>query len=254
MIGIVPRVGTPSTGLGIDIGGTGMKAAIVDLASGQLVSERHRIPTPKPATPDAVAGVVAELVAHFAWTGPVGIALPSVVRHGVVRSAANIDPSWIDTNAVTLFGDLIGADVTVLNDADAAGIAEMSHGAGRGVEGVVLTLTFGTGIGSALFLDGCLVPNTEFGHLEFRGESIERWAAASARERDGLSWSQWAERVDVFLDTIDGLLSPDVVILGGGASKKPDRWVPCLHQRFRIEVAALANSAGIVGAAMAAAG
>ncbi len=247
----MPAVSVPHSGLGIDIGGTGMKAAIVDLASGSLLSERHRIPTPKPATPSAVAEIAAALVTHFDWTGPVGIALPSVVRHGIVQSAANIDPSWIDTDAASLFEDALRQPVAVLNDADAAGLAEIAHGSGRDTHGVVLMLTFGTGIGSALFVDGRLVPNTELGHLEFRGDSIERWAAASARERDDLSWSQWAARVDTLLSTIDGLFSPDVVIVGGGASKKPDRWVPLLQQRFEIRVARFANSAGIIGAAMA---
>lgn len=230
-----------------------MKAAVVNLDSGELASERFRIPTPKPATPEAIAEVARELVEHFEWVGPVGVALPSVVRHGVVHSAANIDSTWIDTDATALFSSVIDGPVTVLNDADAAGLAEMAHGAGRGIPGVVITLTFGTGIGSGMFLNGHLVPNTELGHLEFRGDSIEKWAAASARERDGLSWAEWASRVDMFLAVVDGLFSPDLVILGGGASKKPGKWVPLLNTRFDLEVAHFANSAGIVGAAMAAA-
>ncbi len=246
-------MGEPAAGLGIDIGGTGMKAAIVDLSTGQLLSERHRIPTPRPATPAAVAEVVGSLIEQVSWTGPVGVALPSVVRHGVIHTAANIDDSWIGVDAVELLAPVIGDRVFVLNDADAAGIAEMAHGAGRGASGVVITLTFGTGIGSALFVDGHLVPNTELGHLEFRGDSIERWAAASARNREHLSWKEWAARVDTVLAVIDGLFSPDLVILGGGASKKPARWVPALNPRFTLAVAEFANSAGIVGAAMAAA-
>jgi polyphosphate glucokinase len=246
-------VGEPAAGLGIDIGGTGMKAAIVDLSTGQLLSERHRIPTPRPATPAAVAEVVGSLIEQVSWTGPVGVALPSVVRHGVIHTAANIDDSWIGVDAVELLAPVIGDRVVVLIDADAAGIAEMAHGAGRGASGVVITLTFGTGIGSALFVDGHLVPNTELGHLEFRGDSIERWAAASARNREHLSWKEWAARVDTVLAVIDGLFSPDLVILGGGASKKPARWVPALNPRFTLAVAEFANSAGIVGAAMAAA-
>lgn len=230
-----------------------MKAAIVDLSTGQLLSERHRIPTPRPATPAAVAEVVGSLIEQVSWTGPVGVALPSVVRHGVIHTAANIDDSWIGVDAVELLAPVIGDRVFVLNDADAAGIAEMAHGAGRGASGVVITLTFGTGIGSALFVDGHLVPNTELGHLEFRGDSIERWAAASARNREHLSWKEWAARVDTVLAVIDGLFSPDLVILGGGASKKPARWVPALNPRFTLAVAEFANSAGIVGAAMAAA-
>jgi len=173
-----------------------------------------------------------------------------VVRNGVVHSAANIDDSWIDVDAQGLFASLLGCDVVVMNDADAAGVAEMSFGAGVGRNGVVMALTFGTGIGSALFVDGHLVPNTELGHLEFRGDSIEKWAAASARKRDDLSWRKWAARVSTFLQTIDALFSPDLLILGGGASKSADKWVPLLEARPEIVVADFANSAGIVGAAM----
>ena len=242
---------TTAVGFGIDIGGTGMKAAPVDLAgSGRLLADRYRISTPSPATPDAVAGVVVELVRHFEWEGPVGIALPSVVRNGVVHSAANIDDSWIEVDAQGLFASLLGHDIVVMNDADAAGVAEMSFGAGVGRNGVVMALTFGTGIGSALFVDGHLVPNTELGHLEFRGASIEKWAAASARKREDLSWRKWAARVSTFLQTIDALFSPDLLILGGGASKSAEKWVPLLEARAEIVVADFANSAGIVGAAM----
>ncbi len=241
-----------TVGFGIDIGGSGMKAAPVDLSDlGKLTSDRHRISTPSPATPDAVAGVVVELVQHFEWEGPVGIALPSVVRNGIVHSAANIDDSWIDVDARSLFSSALGHEVVVMNDADAAGVAEMSFGAGVGRGGVVMALTFGTGIGSALFIDGHLVPNTELGHLEFRGESFERWAAASARKREDLSWKKWAARVSTYLETIDALFSPDVVIVGGGASKSADKWIPLIEARPEILVANFANSAGIVGAAMA---
>ncbi len=242
-------------GFGIDIGGSGMKAAPVDLSdAGKLAGDRFRISTPTPATPEAVAGVVVELVQHFGWEGPAGIALPSVVRNGVVHSAANIDDSWIDVDARALFSSVLGQDVIVMNDADAAGLAEMSFGAGVGRHGVVMALTFGTGIGSALFVDGHLVPNTELGHLEFKGESFERWAAASARKREDLSWKKWAARVSTYLQTIDALFSPDVVIVGGGASKSADKWVPLIEARPEILVAEFANSAGIVGAAMASSG
>lgn len=228
-----------------------MKAAPVNLSeSGQLVAERFRIPTPHPANPEAVAEVVVDLVRHFEWEGPVGIALPSVVRNGIVLSAANIDESWIDVDAETLFSSLMKHDVVVMNDADAAGVAEMSFGAGAGRRGVVITLTFGTGIGSALFVDGHLVPNSELGHLEFRGESFERWAAASARKREDLTWRRWASRVSKYVQTVDALFSPDVVIVGGGASKSAEKWVPLLEVRPEIAVAEFANSAGIVGAAM----
>ena len=228
-----------------------MKAAPVNLSeSGQLVAERFRIPTPHPAKPEAVADVVVDLVRHFEWEGPIGIALPSVVRNGIVLSAANIDESWIDVDAETLFSSLMKHDVVVMNDADAAGVAEMSFGAGAGRRGVVITLTFGTGIGSALFVDGHLVPNSELGHLEFRGESFERWAAASARKREDLTWCKWARRVSRYLQTVDALFSPDVIIVGGGASKSAEKWVPLLEARPEIVVAEFANTAGIVGAAM----
>ena len=228
-----------------------MKAAPVNLSeSGQLVAERFRIPTPHPANPEAVAEVVVDLVRHFEWEGPVGIALPSVVRNGIVLSAANIDESWIDVDAETLFSSLMKHDVVVMNDADAAGVAEMSFGAGAGRRGVVITLTFGTGIGSVLFVDGHLVPNSELGHLEFRGESFERWAAASARKREDLTWRRWASRVSKYVQTVDALFSPDVIIVGGGASKSAEKWVPLLEVRPEIAVAEFANSAGIVGAAM----
>ena len=229
-----------------------MKAAPVDLSdAGKLLADRYRISTPTRATPDAVAEVVVELVQHFDWAGPVGIALPSVVRSGVVHSAANIDDSWIDVDAKALFSSVLGHEVVVMNDADAAGVAEMSFGAGVGRDGVVMALTFGTGIGSALFVDGHLVPNTELGHLEFRGESFERWAAASAKKREELSWKKWAARVSTYVQTIDALFSPDVLIVGGGASKSADKWVPFIEARPEIVVAEFANSAGIVGAAMA---
>ena len=232
-----------------------MKAAPVDLSdAGKLLADRYRISTPTPATPDAVAEVVVELVQHFDWAGPVGIALPSVVRSGVVHSAANIDDSWIDVDAKALFSSVLGHEVVVMNDADAAGVAEMSFGAGVGRDGVVMALTFGTGIGSALFVDGHLVPNTELGHLEFRGESFERWAAASAKKREELSWKKWAARVSTYVQTIAALFSPDVLIVGGGASKSADKWVPFIEARPEIVVAEFANSAGIVGAAMVSTG
>ena len=240
-----------ATGFGIDIGGTGIKGAPVDLESGQLVGERWRIPTPASSTPAAVADVVAEIVAHHNWQGPLGVAMPSVVIDGVIHTAANIDDSWIGVNARELFSARVSADVVVLNDADAAGVAEMRVGAGRDTGGVVLIATMGTGIGSALFTDGVLVPNTELGHLEFRGDSIERYAAASSRDRDGLAWDAWAGRVNEFCAVVERLLSPDVIIFGGGASKKAHKWIDHLHTRAEVRVAGLANSAGISGAAMA---
>jgi polyphosphate glucokinase len=237
--------------LGIDIGGTGMKAARVDTRTGELLSDRVRIDTPRPSTPEAMAEVVRELVDTLRWYDDVGVAMPTIVRHGVIRSAANIDESWIDVDAATLFGDALGHRAVVLNDADAAGLAEMRFGAGVGRRDVVLVLTFGTGIGSALFVDGHLVPNTELGHIELDGVDAESRAAASARRRDHLSWVKWAERVDHYLAALARLFSPEVFIVGGGASKQADKWVPRLAVDVPVVPAALANNAGIVGAALA---
>lgn len=235
---------------GIDIGGTGMKAAPVDLATGHLAADRFRIDTPKPATPTALADVVAELVAHHEWDGPVGVCMPSVVSKGIVRSAANIDRTWIDVDADELFTDAIGRPVSVMNDADAAGVAEITWGSGRDRSGVVICLTFGTGIGSGLFIDGVLVPNTELGHLELDGPDVEQRVAASARHRDDLSWSEWGDRVDRYLRHIVMLFSPELIILGGGASKKPDKWVDRLDPGCELAIATMANNAGIAGAAL----
>ena len=238
--------------LGIDIGGTGMKAAPVDLDRGELTAERYRIDTPQPATPEAMAQVVKELVEHFEWTGVIGAAMPTVVRHGVVYSAANIDESWIGTDADALFTSASGCDVAVLNDADAAGVAEMTFGAGRGRTGVVIVLTFGTGIGSGVFVDGHLVPNTELGHIEIDGLDAEARAAASARKRDDLSWEQWTVRVNRYLVEVVKLFSPELIIVGGGASKRAHTWIPLLDVDTEVVVASMANNAGIVGAALSA--
>jgi len=227
-----------------------MKAAPVDLTDGSLAADRFRIGTPKPATPEALAKVVTRLVAHHEWAGPVGVCMPSVVSHGIVRSAANIDPSWIDVDADQLFTEAVGQPVSVLNDADAAGLAEMTWGVGRGRQGVVLCLTFGTGIGSGLFVDGVLVPNTELGHLELDGPDVEKRAAASARERDGLSWEQWGDRVDHYLRHVVMLFSPELIIIGGGASKKPDKWIHRVDPGCEVAIATMANNAGIAGAAL----
>jgi polyphosphate glucokinase len=241
--------------LGIDIGGTGIKGAPVDVTTGQLVSERKKIATPQPATPDAVCDVVKELAAAFSWTGPTGATFPGVVRAGTVESAANVDKSWIGTDAAAAFGKAIGTGVTVLNDADAAGVAEMKFGAGQGEHGTVLMLTFGTGVGSALFSGGALVPNTEFGHVEIRGKDAEKRASERGKEAHGWSWKEWATRVDEYMQHIEALLSPDLIIVGGGISKESDKWVPLLTGvRAKIVTATLQNDAGIVGAAMAAAG
>jgi polyphosphate glucokinase len=241
--------------LGIDIGGTGMKAAPVDVATGKLLDVRQKIATPQPATPAAVADVVRELAGSFGWKGVTGATFPGVVTSGTVRTAANVDRAWIGTDAAKLFGKALGGDVTVLNDADAAGIAEMTFGAGKGEHGTVLMLTFGTGIGSALFTGGLLVPNTEFGHIELNGHEAEKRASERAKDTHDLSWSKWAARVDDYIQHMEGLLSPDLIIVGGGISKESEKWVPMLtHVRARIVHATLLNDAGIVGAAMAAAG
>jgi polyphosphate glucokinase len=237
-------------GFGIDIGGTGMKGAPVDLDLGDLAAERHRLDTPRPATPAAMAEVARGIVDRFGWEGPVGIAFPAVVRSGVVHSAANIDPSWIGVDAAALFGDALGRPVRVLNDADAAGVAEMRFGAGQGRAGVVIVVTFGTGIGSGLFVDGVLVPNTELGHLEVDGVDAELRAAASARSREDLSWAAWAKRVERYLAELVKLFSPELIVVGGGASKKADRWLPLVTVGAEVVVADMANNAGIVGAAL----
>jgi polyphosphate glucokinase len=237
--------------LGIDIGGSGMKAAPVDASTGKLLADRLKIETPRPAVPDAMADVVKKLVTSFSWSGPIGITFPGVVVDGVTRTAANLDPSWIGTDAGALFGRAAGHQVRVLNDADAAGVAEMKFGAGVGEHGTVVMLTFGTGIGSALFSQGILVPNTEFGHVEIRGQDAEKRASEHAKELHDMSWGKWAGRVDEYLQHIEAVLSPDLFIVGGGVSKQSDKWVPRLTGiRARIVPAALLNDAGIVGAAM----
>ncbi|MCO1574933.1 MULTISPECIES: polyphosphate--glucose phosphotransferase [unclassified Crossiella] len=243
-------------GFGVDIGGSGIKGCVVDLETGVLEGERLRIPTPQPSTPEAVADVVAEIVGKFGWEGPVGVTLPCVVKRGVAHSAANVDPGWIGTDAAALFASKLGrstAEVVVLNDADAAGLAEMRFGAGAGKDGTVVLLTFGTGIGSAVFLDGKLVPNTEFGHLEVDGHDAEKQAAASVKEDLDLSWEEWAPRVTRYLRVLEDLVWPDLVIAGGGVSKKAHKWLPLLEARTEVVAATLKNDAGIVGAASAAA-
>ena len=241
--------------LGIDIGGTGIKGAPVDLATGKLLADRKKIATPHPSTPDAVTEVVREVAESFGWTGVTGATFPGVVIGGTIRSAANVDTAWIGTDAATLLRKAIGTDVAVLNDADAAGIAEMTFGAGVGVKGSVLMLTFGTGVGSALFTNGVLVRNTEFGHIEIRGKDAEKRASEHAKLEHEWGWKDWTERVSEYLQHIEALLSPDLIIVGGGISKESDKWVPMLTGiQAKIVPAALQNDAGIVGAAMAASG
>ncbi|GAA2340773.1 ROK family protein [Saccharopolyspora halophila] len=242
-------------GFGVDIGGSGIKGSVVDTDGGVLTEERMRIPTPQPSTPDAVADAVTEIVEKFAWTGPVGITLPSVIKDGKSLTAANIDKGWIGTDAQSLFAERLGRprdEVVVLNDADAAGIAEMRSGAGVGHSGQVVVLTFGTGIGSAMFIDGKLVSNTEFGHIEVDGHDAETQAAASVKDDLELSYEDWAPRVTRYVQALENFLWPDLIIAGGGVSKKGHKWIPLLETRSPIVAAALRNDAGIVGAAMAA--
>jgi polyphosphate glucokinase len=239
--------------LGIDIGGTGIKGAPVDVSTGKLLADRKKIDTPHPSTPQAVADVVRELTSSFGWTGIIGCTYPGVVTAGTVRTAANVDQSWIGTNAAELFGKATGQAVTVLNDADAAGVAEMTFGAGHGESGTVMMLTFGTGIGSALFIRGNLVPNTEFGHIEIGGREAEKRASEHAKVLHDLSWRHWAGRVDDYLKHLEALVWPELVIIGGGISKQHEKFVPLLTGiRAKIVPAAMLNDAGIVGAAMAA--
>ena len=240
------------TAFGIDIGGTGIKGGVVDLRGGILIGERFRLPTPQPATPEAVAETAGKVAANFDYAGPFGVDFPGVVLDGVVHSAANVDKSWIGTSLRDAMSPQLPGPVTVLNDADAAGLAEARYGAGRGKRGLVIVVTFGTGIGIALINDGKLVPNAELGHIELDGHDAETKAAASARERDGLSWEQWAKRASRYLRTLENLLWPELFILGGGISKKPEKWVPLLRNRTPTVVAQLINNAGIVGAALAA--
>ncbi|HEY2763213.1 MAG TPA: ROK family protein [Pseudonocardiaceae bacterium] len=244
---------TKVAGFGVDIGGSAIKGCTVDLRRGALDDERVRILTPQPATPEAVAKVVAAITNEFGWHGPMGVTLPCVVKQGVALTAANVDRSWIGTDVAALFSEYCRAPVTVLNDADAAGLAEMRFGVGRDRDGVIVLLTLGTGIGSALFLDGELVPNTELGHLQVDGADAEDRAAASARDAEALSWTDWAPRVSRYLQVLESLLWPDLIIVGGGVSKKADRWLPLLQCRTPVVAAGLRNDAGIVGAAAAAA-
>jgi polyphosphate glucokinase len=237
--------------LGIDIGGTGIKAAPVDLTTGTLAGERVKVPTPRPAVPDVIAGVVRDLAKGFGWTGPAGITFPGVVINGITMTAHNLDPAWIGLDARALFAEATGLEVAVLNDADMAGVAEMKFGAGAGEQGTVMMLTFGTGIGSALFRAGTLVPNTEFGHIEIHGHDAESRASERAKVLHDLSWGSWAGRVDNYLDHVEALVAPDLFIIGGGISRKADKFIPLLTSiRARIVPAALHNDAGIVGAAM----
>ena len=241
-------------GFGVDVGGSGIKGGIVDLDTGQLIGDRFKLLTPQPATPPAVAETIADVVNEFGWTGPLGVTYPGVVTNGIVRTAANVDSAWIGTNAGEIIGgELKGQEVTVLNDADAAGLAEERYGAGKDKSGLVVLLTFGTGIGSAVIHNGTLIPNTEFGHLEVGGKEAEQRAASSVKDKYNWSYEKWAKEVTKVLVAIENAIWPDLFIAGGGISRKADKWVPLLESRTPVVAAALLNTAGIVGAAMAAA-
>jgi polyphosphate glucokinase len=238
--------------LGIDIGGSGIKGAPVDVERGELVGERIRFDTPDPSTPQNCAGVVSQIIQHFGYNGPVGVTFPGVVKQGFTLSAANVDRRWLGFDAQSLLRQVAGMPIVVINDADAAGIAEIAHGAGKGVMGTVALFTFGTGIGSAFFTDGVLLRNTELGHMIIRGKDAELRASSKAKEDKELSWEQWSERVNEFLVEIDKLFSPDLITIGGGISKKFDKFEKLLVSRAKMVPAKFLNDSGILGAAMAA--
>jgi polyphosphate glucokinase len=239
--------------LGIDVGGTGIKGAPVNTATGELLAPRHRIPTPQPSKPKAVAAGVGEVAKFFEWQGPIGAGFPAVIQHGIARTAANIHKSWVNADAAALFSKTTGCPMTVVNDADAAGIAEMTFGAGKGRKGVVLLVTIGTGLGTSVFIDGHLLPNTEFGHIEIDCEDAELRASDAARKEHDLSWAHWAARLDTYLLRLEALIWPDLIILGGGVSKKHQKFIPRLTVQAEVVPAATLNEAGIIGAALAAA-
>lgn len=239
--------------LGLDVGGTGIKGTIVDVATGELVTPRCRLHTPPGAEPAAVAATIAQIVQHFSWSGLIGCGFPAVIKGGVVHTAANIAPSWVGTDGATLLREATCSPVLLLNDADAAGIAEMRLGAGRGRNGLVIMITIGTGLGTALFMDGRLVPNTELGHIEIRGKEAEYRASEAVRLRKEISWAAWAKRFNEYLCRLSALLWPDLIILGGGASRSYEKFAAHLTVGVEVVPAMLRNEAGMIGAALAAA-
>jgi polyphosphate glucokinase len=242
--------------LGIDVGGSGIKGAPVDLDKGAFAAKRMRIDTPVPSTPDAVAEVIDQIVDHFdevRGDSPIGVTMPSVVTHGVVRSAANIDKSWIDFHGEELFEAKLGHDIVLVNDADAAGVAELQFGAAKGQQGLVIMTTLGTGIGTALIYNGVLIPNSELGHLELDGPDAETRAASSIKDKEGISYAEWAKRLQRYYTHLENLLWPDLFVVGGGVSKDADEFLPLLDLRTPIVPAKLQNKAGIIGAAYLAA-
>jgi polyphosphate glucokinase len=238
--------------LGIDVGGSGIKGAPVDLANGSFASKRMRIDTPTPSTPEAVAAVIDQIVDHFddvRGDSPIGVTIPGVVTHGMVRSAANIDKSWLDFDAEPMLEKVLGHDIVLVNDADAAGVAELHYGAAKGQKGLVILTTLGTGIGTALIYDGVLVPNSELGHLELDGYDAESRAASSIKDKEGLSYPVWAERLQRYYSHLEALLWPDLIVVGGGVSKDAEQFLPLLELKTPIVAAKLENKAGIIGAA-----
>lgn len=245
----------PRQHIGIDVGGSSVKAGLVDLDAGRLVGDLNSAATPRPSTPAAMLEVFRELVGRFPPSGnSVGIAMPSVVKHGKIRTAANIDKGWIGVDGPALVEKPLGRPAVFLNDADAAGVAEVKWGAGRGIKGTVIMLTFGTGIGTAFFVDGILLPNSELGHMELRGREAEKWTSAHVRTAEKLDWGAWIERVNVYLAELHALFWPDLFILGGAVSERFAEFAPLLRSDARIEPAAFAGQAGVIGAALAAAG
>lgn len=236
--------------LGIDIGGSGVKGAIVDTKKGKLLTDRFRIPTPQPATPEAVADVIKQIAKNFDWKGPIGVGFPGVIQQGVARTAANVDKSWIGKNLNKLFSEATGCKVHVVNDADAAGMAEVKFGAGKGKKGTLMLITVGTGLGTVIFADRKLVPNLEFGHLMLHGADAELYASDAARTNNDLDWETWAGRFNEYLLRVEELIWPDLIIIGGGASKKKNKFFPQLTTNAPVVAAKLQNEAGIVGAAM----
>lgn len=239
--------------LGIDIGGSGMKGALVDSETGEMLTKRHRIPTPKGRKPKDMAKVIAQIVAHFEHEGPIGVGFPTVIKNGVCKSPGNLHKKWLNTNVEELFSTAIGQKVTVVNDADAAGFASMNYGIGKGKKGLVLMITIGTGLGSGAFLNGELIPNFELGQIPYKKyKKIELWAADSAKEREGLTYKKWGKRFNKFLELVELIVAPDFIILGGGASKDFDEFKECIKIKTPVEPAKLRNHAGIIGAAAAA--
>ena len=237
--------------LGIDIGGSGVKGAIVHTKKGTLLSKRYRLPTPSPSTPEAVVDVIHKIVKHFEWKGLIGAGFPGVVQNGIVRTAANVDKGWVDVNIDELIEKVTKCPAHVVNDADAAGMAEMKFGAGAGHKGVVMLITVGTGLGSVMFTGGKLIPNMEMGHISFKGDDAEKYASDAARKNFNLTWEEWAGRFDEYLRMMEDLLWPDMIIIGGGASKKKELFLDLLHTRAKVVPAQYENNAGIVGAALA---